>query len=402
MPSGAARGRSALQSRLVFYAACVVALCLVLALAAVYAAFMRGTIGELPRFLLSAAIYFAFAILLTRHVGLACLTGLTPVVGVIWSLALESRPDPLSTDLGFGLALASLASFAFVDEFLSRIASDADSRAAALSSMGASWRPVAGALLLVMGALAHEIDSHGFGTATASWLGEMLLPVLAAIALVPIGAMFTKLDEPSISRINRAREWRMHAAYPLTLAAVTRWSWSLSGIALVVSVLGCFGAERFVASMNWVAPVIALLSLLVSRWLVRDGRTATGLCASLLVTALVGLWAGAAHSAGTSLHIAAIYEALSIGFALSIVVASAASRGAGLVRAVEERTPLILCVAASVLLALLVAGQLDLPTAVIVTASAVSSLLLVTAFSSVLETVLPRRKSVAELYKRRG
>jgi hypothetical protein len=374
-------------------------------LGAAFVAVSRGASLEFLRLLLPEAVYFAFALLLTRNVVLAALVALAPLAGATWSLALDAPIDPSGRDLNLGVALGSVLALVFVDEFENRIATDTDLRHAVVAGLGAVWRPAAGALVPAAGAVAHIIHNHGSGGSARALLSPMTLSVLAVLALVPAGSTFMSLDESVIARINRAREWRMRAAFPLTLSTMPRWGLSVSGAGLVLCVMSYFGAERLVARDGWVVLATVLASLLASLTLVRDWRMALGLGFSLTVTALMGLWASVLGYARSSFDAIGFYEALAIGFALMIGVAQrdVSSQGApiGLVHGLEERAAVVLSATASVLIALLLTGRLDLVTATVVVAGALCSLLLVTAVASALETVVPRGRSVAELYGRK-
>jgi hypothetical protein len=180
----------------------------------------------------------------------------------------------------------------------------------------------------------------------------------------------------------------------------------VSGIGLVAFVLSCFGAEPLIARDGWIAPAIILGSFPASLVLTRDWRTAIALGFSLAVICLMGLWVGVLQkNAGAHFDAVGLYEALAISFALMIGVAAsdlaAQESSAILAHAVEQRAALVICAAVSVLTAELASARASLVIAVVVVAGASCSLLLVTAVASALEAVLPRRKSLSELYRRR-
>jgi hypothetical protein len=180
---------------------------------------------------------------------------------------------------------------------------------------------------------------------------------------------------------------------------------SASGIGFVALILGYFGAEGLVASISWIAPATVLVSLAAFFGLTQDWRTVIGLGFSLAVTTLMGLWGRSLQGGKSSFDIVGFYEALAIVAALMTVVAARQPRledTSGLARTVEERAPAVLCIAAATLLALLLTGHLDPAVATVLCAGTLCSLLLVTAVTSALRTLLPRRRSVAELYGRRA
>ncbi len=406
MADPAGRVHSAARARSGFYAALFVALCGLITLGATFAVFSRGASLVGLRLLLPGAVYFTFALVLTRNSVLAALVGLAPIAGATWSLALMSESGPTRTDLDLALALGSVVAFLCADEFEAQLASGSDLRIAAFAGLRVAWRSASGSLVPAAGALVLAVDGNwSVGTAlvTTSWL---LLPVLAALALVPAGAMLVVLDEPFLSRVNRAREWRTETAYPLTLVTIPRWGLSVSGVGLVALVLSYFGAEPVTGGGHWIAYAIALGSLPVSLVLTRDWRTTIGLGFSLSVISLMGLWAATLQNAGAHFDAVGFYGAVTIGFALMVGVAARGApgreRSAVLARAVEKRAAVVICATTSVLVAELVTVQLSPAIAIVILASAICSLLLVTAISSALEVVVPRRKSIAELYARRS
>lgn len=405
MAGVAGRAHSVPRARFFWFAGIFAALPGLVTLGAMFVVVSRGQGVEFLRLLLPQMVYFSFALLLTRNVVLATLVAFAPLAGAAWSLALEAQLGRLGGDLNMGVALSSVLAFVFADEYEASIATDADGRVAAVAGLGAVWRPAAGALVPAAGALAYVVDSH-WPTALARALSSpMPLSVLAVFALLPAGSILANSNELAIARVNRMREWRIRAAFPLTLTATPRWGLSISGAGLVVGVVSCFGAERLVATDNWIALATILAAVPAALALMRDWRVALGLGFSLGVTALAGLWAGVLQDAKSTFDAIGFYEALAIGFGLMIVVAEGGARSqvvpAGLAHAIGERAAVVVCATASVLCALLVAGNIDLVTAVVVVMGGLCSLLLVPAASSALEVVLPRRRSAVELYGRR-
>ena len=405
MAGVAGRDHSAPRAWFFPFAGIFIALLAFATLGAMFVVVSRGQGVELfLHLLLPQTVYFSFALLLTRNVVLAILVALAPLAGAAWSLALEAQLSRLG-DLNIGVALSSVLAFVFADEYQASIATNADGRLSAVAGLGTVWRPAAGALVPAAGALAYVVDSH-WPTALARALSSpMPLSVLAVLALLPAGSILARSDESAIARINRMREWRIRAAFPLTLTATPRWGLSISGAGLVVGVVSCFGAERLVTTDNWIALATILAAVLAALALMRDWRVALGLGFSLGVTALTGLWAGVLQDAESTFDAIGFYEALAIGFGLMIVVAEGGTRSevvpAGLAHAIGERAAVVVCATASVLCVLLLAGNIDLVTAVVVVMGGLCSLLLVPAASLALEVVLPRKRSAVELYGRR-
>ena len=105
-------------------------------------------------------------------------------------------------------------------------------------------------LLLAAFSLGSLIGDPWFRHAALSALGQLLVPLLAVFVLVPAGSLFVGRDESFLSRLNRAREWRMRTAYALARVAVPRWGLSVTGIGFVLCVLGYFGAERLIEALS--------------------------------------------------------------------------------------------------------------------------------------------------------
>jgi cobalamin synthase len=118
----------------------------------------------------------------------------------------------------------------------------------------------------------------------------------------------------------------------------------------------------------------------------------------------MGLWAGALQRPRSQFDAASFYEAVAVGFAVMVAVAGrrapAKEGSVMLAHVVEQRAALVVCATGSVLCAQLATAHANLAIAVVVVASAIFSLLSVTAVASALETIVPRRTSTAERYRR--
>jgi hypothetical protein len=402
----AGRDHAIARARSVFFSAALAAVFICLTAAATVAVLSHGSIDDLLSLLLPTLVYFAFGLVLTRNFILAAVAALAPLAGAIWSLGLEPGREALRADLHLGLAFGNVVSLTFVDELAARFGDEGRvGSSGALAALRVVWRPAAGSLLPIAGALVLASDRHTHGAVALSLSSRLLLPPFAAILLVPSGSALARVDEAAVSLINRAREWRAQAAYSLTFVTRPRWGLSVSGIGVTVLVLSYFGAEPLITTGSWMPLAVIPAALPVSLGLTRNWRTAIGISFSIAISLLVGLWAGALQHRGAHINMPGLHEALAVSFALAVTVVQSAPVAdnpfAVLAHAIEERAALILCATVSVLASLFVAGQLDIVIATTVFTGAACSLLLAPAVVSALEAVFPRKQSVAALYARR-
>jgi len=216
---------------------------------------------------------------------------------------------------------------------------------------------------------------------------------------------------------NRVREKRERRLQWAAGAVTPRWGLSLAGIALVLAVLGWFGAAPLLAH-SAVRVSTALLvatafgAFVLGLVVARDWRAAAGATLGLSVLLLLGLslWSGTVGRLlpATLLEIGAVLAAAGLNM-FALLGRFRRFRGSGdsaavaWLRALEEAgaAPWFApaAAAAAILPWTLVHGSLATLSALFLLTSPVSALFM-PALATALETLVPRRRSLRELYGR--
>jgi hypothetical protein len=396
---GAARVELSGRVSLAVFSVCV----LLTAVAAIFALPLLSA-SEWLELALPLPVIFAFAFALTRHVPLAAAATLAPASGVIWGEALgllfEAPLAAPSLAIGFGAALALI----YADSVAARALEGDEARAAARAAAIAAWRPLLGGIVLTFAMLSVVVRDPWFRQISLSAFLQFSLAGVAAIVLPTCAAGFFTFSEGFVTRLNRVRETRTRNAYPVSLISMPRWGLSVSGIGLVAAVLGFFGAEQMLEDSGFAVPIILLLAFLLSFGLSGRWRNALALSFAVSVTGLVGFWSWTELGSHGLLDVIVMIEAVAIGFTLmlSVVVrerALAAQHNDSVARllAIEElAAPVVYVLLAMVVPAVIVEG--GGLAAIVLASGGACALLLAPAASTAFETLLPRRKSVRELY----
>jgi hypothetical protein len=218
-------------------------------------------------------------------------------------------------------------------------------------------------------------------------LRSLLMSSLATALFLPALVLISSFGEDAVVRGNRQREILLRVfAYPARLAE-PRWSMSFAGVGLVLAVLGYSQILHHPPVFDWLSGgVIALIVLI----LVRDGRSAL---AALAVSALLLIFTGGVS--GTQL--------LFLLFVLLLARTATRWREAGetasaaFMHAIEDTGPPILFAGLAAMIAALARGG---PLAALHAGySLTGALILFPAFAGTLHALVPRRRSVEELYK---
>ena len=396
----------------------ILALLVVATAGAAYFAFRDHAVPAGALFFGSASLLIAaiVAFIQLRHLGLALLAALAPLPGMIAAGPFALRHGvPVAMLLAvYGYAYAAAA--LLCGDIARRILDSVEKLEVTRTALARAFLPAAGSAIAVAALSAGWLFQTdrlpalaGAGLASAAILSVMVFVPFAA-SVMPFGENFFTIANQTLER--RERMLRLVAK-----AVEPRWGLSLSGVSLVVAALGWFGAEPF-ASPNtllmqpllWAASV--LLVFLVA-WLVgRDWRDAVAATLASSVLALLGvwLWGRVARHLGPNavLEIATVMGVALHGM-LTMIDRSRRYRATGdapdvaRLRAIEEIgfAPWLGMVGAvgATLPWLLLHGSVVTLVVLFFLAGA-AALVAMPAIATALQTIVPRRRSVDELYGR--
>jgi hypothetical protein len=333
------------------------------ALALLCALVVAAFILHRPSLLLAAAIMVAVCVALVqlRYLRLALVVALAPLPGLLWFSAFGY---PIA------FALASLMAAGLTARLL-RGATEEDAFAALFDAMPA----LAGtAVIAFVWSLWERADFVG-----------LLCAVLAVLLALPVGTIFLPFGEQFHLAANRAREARAPLAETLARLAEVRWAYSLCGIALVFAVLGLFEISGRPPLVDWIGCVLVAVVLHV---VTLDWRAGI---AGLAAAALLLLFAQGLNAA------------LLLFVLLALFLAQGARRHrdaddiAAWARTIEDHAVPVFFAGLG---AALLSGILnDIDAGIDAAAALVAALLVFPALTLAQHHLLPRRRSVEELYK---
>jgi hypothetical protein len=327
-------------------------------------AFVAGFARHRPTWILDGAVLAGaiVAMIQFRYLRLALVVALAPLPGLLWFASSYYSLYPLA------LALAVL----MVSGLALRLLKGSTEEVAFAALFG----PVPGLIAAVLVALTWSL----WGPAHFDGLVATFLSVLLAM---PAGAIFLPFGERFHMAANRARE----AREPVTLAAAglvqPRWAFSLCGITAVFLVLAIFRQTGEPAPLDWICCILVAVALHAATL---DWRAAiAGLIASSLLL----------------LYGQGMTEALLLFVLLALFVAGPPVRGRDAVPvwalAIEDRAVPAFFAGIG---AALTAALLDTPLQGLLALLALAAALLAfPALTVALHVILPRRRSVEELYR---
>jgi hypothetical protein len=208
-------------------------------------------------------------------------------------------------------------------------------------------------------------------------------------------------------RANRAHEQRERWLETLTFAAVPRWGLSLTGITLILIVLGWYGARDVLQGEMLPQGASVLLAMIAGRVIAGGWREGVAFAAAVGTTSLLTLWAsvvvpGVPNGGVVILQCATFAGLLALWGAWRV---SHYRQRRGTARAARERVladcggPLIALIAAIGAVLPLLVLQASAVVAVAGLASAgLAGVLLFLAIQSGIEAVFPRWATVEQLY----
>lgn len=239
-----------------------------------------------------------------RHVGLTVVAALAPLLGMI-AAAVAARGLGV-TDLIAIYALGCIAASLAGGEIVRRVLSDGVDGAARVSLahliLPCVLAGIAGVAVLWLFRVAPPLWLHAAAMVAAS--------LAYGVVGTTFGASLLSFGESFHTAANRVRESRERLLRMATGIVESRWALSIAGIALVLSALGWFGAEPFVAHGAWIArPAIwaasALGAFLFAYAVARDWREALAATLALATWTLLALWLWGA-AAGRFSHAALV------------------------------------------------------------------------------------------------
>jgi len=355
----------------------------------------------------SLAIAAAVGFLQLRHVGLALLTALAPLAGLIAAGALggELTTIGMLSILGLGYVVAALTG----SEIVRRVLDRGEPVEAATRTLARLALPV----LLVVLAGATLFASLLYRTLGPSAVLATVV-VLAALLTVFAGSLLP-FGESFVTAANRARERREPFLSVTTAVMEPRWAVSVTGIAIVFAVLGWFGAAPVVAhSIAQLQPaaISAAAVFPIALAIGRDWRSAVAAVLTLAALVLLDLWLLAL--ADLQLSLTAIAGIASTGLAALLPMLLALD-GVRRFRKAGDAAPLArlrACealgtapyfatggAAAAMLPWIAVHGSVAVLAAMFLVAGPAAGIV-VPAIATALERLLPRRRSLGQLYGR--
>jgi hypothetical protein len=234
--------------------------------------------------------------------------------------------------------------------------------------------------------------------------------------LIPIGEILLHFDEAFVARVNRARERRRLLLEKIAMVAVPRWGISVAGIALIFVALAWFGAQPAFSFFHFgsavaLAGASAGLVFLIATAAAGGWREGVAATITAAIVCLMALWGFAAFGK------APLYAAVSIAELASLTlflihwqarrahthVLSGDDPAIARLRSIEEvGGPQAIAVLGGIamLAPSIFVRPIYAPYAMALVFSGVGALCFAPALATAIETLLPHRRSVEELYGR--
>ncbi len=401
----------------VYLPVALIAITLAAALAATVLLLVQHERIAVAMWFLSALIAFAMLLVLTRRTRVAASAVLAALggasAGTIVLTLLDAPRGGQLVAFALGVAISGYVADAFVDEIL------VDGRASVAASM-ARRRVAFPAVFAALVAAAFPFvllfaKTRAIHAAEALAVAlEIAITLVFALLALPEMLRLWTYHESFVVEANRRREKRIVRAYRASMVSVPRWGMSLSGIALVFAVLAIFPAASVAASglptiVLYHASAVFIVSLVGGICVTAAWRETLAVVLAVTYLQLFVL-ALAQRVPGIGLVLpAGAPAAVSVGLLSILMIAERARmfRKSGddpsiaRLRSIEEGLSPVIFVTLAAIAALLLWWLMDVATLMLFVLGAFSAVLVAPSFATALETLLPRRRSVEELYSRR-
>lgn len=286
-PAGAAR-QFYLRNRSLLLSIVLSVLGVVTGVAAASAFLSGASLRDAALICAGAVLAAAISLLHTRHLALAVLTAAAPLPGLAWAA-------PLSADARFG-AVPMLA-YAFAYAVAVMLAQDVIVRTLDGGETENYVRPAAVGVGAAAALALLWFWRSAAGTGAFQAVLDIALAGTSVSFLVLAGASFLHFDEIFVARANRAREHRLRFLEKIAMTAVPRWGMSIAGIALIFVALAWFAAQPALAYFpNAEAIAAASIGVLFALAFFACGGWREGLAATIVsvLVCMIALWAFAA------------------------------------------------------------------------------------------------------------
>jgi hypothetical protein len=365
--------------------------------AAVRSLFSASNLQNLVLLCAAALLAVVPVFIFARHRLATLYTVIAPLAGLIWAAPFAGRAGAGAMPLlAYGFAL--MAAVSYLEDWMARSVRALPQRP--------PFRPFWAAIVVMAGlaCLWHQVLGGRLALLTVI---ESSMALVSVTLLLPLMLSRLTVDEDFVVRTNRARERRIASLENLALVATPRWGLSLTGIGVVLAVLGWFEAQRLQPML--LLPFVSAVIVAGAGWIVGGGwREGVGLVIASGVALFLSVW-GMQLTSDLSNTTPLQISMLTVGLALQGLWAVRLYRyggempGAARGRVLEEASGQIVSVVAGMLALLPIAIiQHDVVAALFTLfAAGAIGILLALAVVTALETLFPRSRSLEELYGRK-
>ncbi|HEX4302192.1 MAG TPA: hypothetical protein VHZ78_05335 [Rhizomicrobium sp.] len=380
------------------------------AAAALFVAFWGHAVpvGAVFLSVVSLVIGGTVAFVCLRHAGAAAVAVLAPLPGLLAAGPFALAGGAAYSNLLAAYALGYLVAICVSGDIVRRVLEGADAETAARGALADILLP-AGVVMLAGAALVIGWLFRGVPRLGLSAAAELIAVTLSALLYTSFAATLLPFGESFFANANRTRERRESLVRLAARVVEPRWGMSLSGAALVVATLGGFAAQPVLAQPAlWAASLLLLFLAAFAAgrdW--RDALAATLALATLMLASLM-LWGRVTrHLTAASFLDIATAAAAALFVVATMLWRIRSYRGdmanVARLRALEDMglAPWFgaLGGAAAILPWIVLHGSIAALAAMAVLVGA-AGLIAMPALATALETLIPRRRSVDELYGR--